>query len=193
MVSLNGVDIQPLVDAGVVLQYTHGAPVSMRLEVVQESYQYYPKSWEFRETGTSVVLASGDNTTFLSTGQSHTVVFSNATAGYTGDYEIVVEGKYGWYASWIINFYTTDANGLETLRLNTEGPPRAYSSTLTVPLENNYYASSTTPPTKESLSSMVTTSPGYTLESIIQSGLITLNQVIQMFTTAQDYQLLASP
>ena len=58
MTSLNGVVIQPLVDAGIIVQKTHLAPVSVRIETVKAS-NAYQKSWSLRETTGSKVIATG--------------------------------------------------------------------------------------------------------------------------------------
>jgi len=188
-VVVGGVNIQPLFDNGLIVNATIQQPVSVRFEVIKTSNNY-PMGWELIEIDNgSTVIASGDNSIF--TMGSHTVNVSGSAQGYTGGYSIRMFGQYGWYQSWEANFYTTDANGIETFRLNTEGPK--WTTTEIIETLDVSSVVLTSPLTKATLSSMATTSPGFSLQQIIQTRLVSSSDITTLFTTVQDYQLLVTP
>ena len=189
----SGDTLDALVSAGLVAVVAIGSPVSFRVEVVTSGRYASEHSWKIKNETNKVIaernppLAGAGSITYPLTGDD---------LGYTGTYTLETHDLYGdgWNGSWVMKVYSTDADGNETLRVTTEGPERFTDTdslkTETLKVDDFALAS---PLTKATLSSMVTTSPGFNLQQIIQTGVVSSSDITTLFTTAEDYELLFSP
>ena len=198
-------NLTPLSDAGYLVSTPIERPVTFTITVTNVGTFSNDNTWQIRES----------NSTTLDLTQTYTIAASSITAGndwtgwglndvsvisnvspttnYTGTYVFDAIDLFsdGWNGNWELTVYSTDANGVSSFRLSTQGPGTNSSLKSDFLVANRYVLS--TPLTQTSLKNMLAVGNGYSIQQLVEIDLFTLNDVHALFTTIDDIHLLTTP
>ena len=198
-------NLTPLADAGYLVSTPIERPTSFTITVTNVGTYSNDNTWQIRESNNTILdltqtypiaastITAGNDWTGWGINDVSVISNVSPTSNYSGTYVFDSIDAYGdgWTGNWELTVYSTDANGVSSFRLSTQGPGTNNSLKSEFLVINRYVLS--TPITQTSLKNMLAVGNGYTIQQLIKVDLFTLNDVHALFTTIDDIHLLTTP